>query len=304
MFERLVVGYAGDRPGRDAAALAAMLAASTGAEQTIVFPYHPALASVSAAVAEERVRGELRSLLGEQFPTGARYHWSSSSWPIHALHELAAYERAGLIVFGAAHERLERRHLSLMERVVHGSPCAVAIAPAGYAGRERRGISHIGVGFADSPEGRAAIVLASELAHHVGADVRVVAGAGISPALPRYEFASPSLPRVEAEIRAEVEVNLERVTHELAAHGLAIGALTTEVQSGDPSRILAEASDGLDLLVLGSRAYGPLRHALLGSVSADVMRAAHCPVLVLPRGIAPAHDGLAAEHAGECSSLP
>ena len=56
-----------------------------------------------------------------------------------------------------------------------------------------------------------------------------------------------------------------------------------DVRRGDPGRVLVDASRELDVLILGSRAYGPLRYVLLGSVSAEVMRAAHCPVLVLPR---------------------
>jgi len=36
-------------------------------------------------------------------------------------------------------------------------------------------------------------------------------------------------------------------------------------------------------LVVGSRNHGPVRRALLGSVAAEVMRSATCPVLVVPR---------------------
>lgn len=49
--------------------------------------------------------------------------------------------------------------------------------------------------------------------------------------------------------------------------------------------------DHLDLLVLGSRRRNPLRRALLGSVSRDVLRTARCPVVArrpvvaIPRGV-------------------
>jgi nucleotide-binding universal stress UspA family protein len=39
-----------------------------------------------------------------------------------------------------------------------------------------------------------------------------------------------------------------------------------------------------DLLVCGSRSYGPVRRVLLGSVSAALVRQASVPVLVVPRG--------------------
>jgi nucleotide-binding universal stress UspA family protein len=62
-------------------------------------------------------------------------------------------------------------------------------------------------------------------------------------------------------------------------------ALSAEprVFNGDAGRALVEHSESLDLLVLGSRGYGPLRSVLLGSVSSYVMRHAGCPVLVVPR---------------------
>ena len=53
---------------------------------------------------------------------------------------------------------------------------------------------------------------------------------------------------------------------------------------GEPAEALAEAASDLDLLLLGSRGYGPVKGTLLGSVSARVMAAAPCPVMVVPRG--------------------
>ena len=49
----------------------------------------------------------------------------------------------------------------------------------------------------------------------------------------------------------------------------------------------AAVADRVDLLVLGSRGYGPVRGTLLGSVSVAVVRAAPVPVLVVPRGVEP-----------------
>ena len=46
---------------------------------------------------------------------------------------------------------------------------------------------------------------------------------------------------------------------------------------------LVERSRDLDLLIVGSRGHGPVRRAVLGGVSGEVMRTAACPVLVVPR---------------------
>ena len=52
---------------------------------------------------------------------------------------------------------------------------------------------------------------------------------------------------------------------------------------GNAAEILAEASEQLDLLVLGSRGYGPLHSVVVGGVAGRVVREAACPVIVLPR---------------------
>jgi nucleotide-binding universal stress UspA family protein len=301
MLEKIVVGYAGDQAGRDAIALASQIATALDGALTIVFPYRPLLARETSEQAQERVESEVRELLGPIEP--AAYRWTPSSWPIRALHELAAYEDANLIVLGAAREDLgDRLQVSLMERMVHGAPCAVAVAPAGYAdgGRSTRGMSRIGVGFASSTEGRAAIAIARELAGRSGGSVKVIAGAGLEPALASYAFSSPALGEVEEEIYRETEQTLSRVCAELGeGDGIPI---EHETIRGDPAGILVECSGDLDLLVLGSRAYGPLRHALLGSVSARAMREAYCPVLVVPRGVA-SGDGRAEQQATGAAGL-
>lgn len=287
MFERLVVGYAGDRAGRDGVLLASRLAELTGAEVTVVYPYHPLLAEVTADVAEQRVREELGAMLGsDPLPDRARYRWTNSSWPICALHEMAGYEACDLIVFGAAPERIGRRHVDLMERMVHGAPCAVAVAPEGFAEGGAAAIRRVGVGFCDTPDGRAALDAAVALAKEAGGPLRVVAGCGLAGSLVAYTAISVGLPEAEEEVFHASNETLETLAQSFPPQERP----TVEVRRGDPGRVLVEASPALDLLVLGSRGYGPVRHALLGSVSAYVMRHARCPVVVLPRDASPSED--------------
>jgi nucleotide-binding universal stress UspA family protein len=56
-----------------------------------------------------------------------------------------------------------------------------------------------------------------------------------------------------------------------------------ELNDGSPAHVLRERSGELDLLVLGSRGYGPVRAVLLGSVSSALVRSAESPVVVIPR---------------------
>lgn len=314
MLEKIVTGYGGGQSGLDAIALACRLTQGIGGEIVVVFPYHPLLAEHPSEQVEERIRADVESLIasiesessvGEQskqaeqklVPEKVTYRWSSSSWPIHALHEMADYEAADLIVFGAAREGLgDRLHLSLMERMIHGAPCAVAVVPAGYSELPAQALRRVGVGFSSSHEGRRAIALARELARRSGATLTVVAGAGLEPALASYAFSSPALEEVEREMYEETEQLLASTCEELGADdGVPV---EHETVRGDPASVLVERSSELDLLVLGSRAYGPLRHALLGSVSARVMREAHCPVLVVPRTAAGGNEHPDEQRAG------
>jgi nucleotide-binding universal stress UspA family protein len=68
----------------------------------------------------------------------------------------------------------------------------------------------------------------------------------------------------------------------LRADGLEV---TGALLDGDSAGELAKASEHVDLLVLGSRGYGPLGAVVLGSVSSTLVRAASCPVVVVPRSL-------------------
>ena len=93
-----------------------------------------------------------------------------------------------------------------------------------------------------------------------------------------------------------VSVRTSRRTGDGVAAGLsAMTAVTAAVEhveraviSGDPAieLIRAAADRNAALLIVGSRGRGPVRAALLGSVSAATARHAHCPVLIVPPAVA------------------
>jgi nucleotide-binding universal stress UspA family protein len=57
--------------------------------------------------------------------------------------------------------------------------------------------------------------------------------------------------------------------------------LELQVREGSAARALLDASEGADLLVVGSRGHGGFAGLLLGSVSANVAEHAPCPVLII-----------------------
>jgi nucleotide-binding universal stress UspA family protein len=203
--------------------------------------------------------------------------------PPRAMHELAGDLDAGLIVVGSTNRGLADRVLlgTTAEVMVNGAPCPVAIAPHGWT---KRAIRTIAVGFVDTPEGRAALSTAHAFAARVGAHLRVVTvlhPAGGFDATRTQGVRTPRGAMLEGRHRTEVEAAVERAVAALP-EGVEI---ETEFHVDDAADVLLRISAHVDLLLCGSRGYGPLRAVLLGGVSHRLVREASCPVLVLPRGV-------------------
>jgi nucleotide-binding universal stress UspA family protein len=159
---------------------------------------------------------------------------------------------------------------TVAERLLSDAPCPLAIAPRGYADRSHGGVGLIGVGYDGSRNARAALEMAKELARAAGDELRII---GIAPGYAGVELPPPLEP-LRQETTRRVERALDAVSDDVAA--------STVVGSGDPAAYLEQAGVELDLLVIGSRGRGPIKDLLLGSVSADVMQRAPCPVVVVP----------------------
>jgi nucleotide-binding universal stress UspA family protein len=84
-----------------------------------------------------------------------------------------------------------------------------------------------------------------------------------------------------ARERHESHRLLQQHSATLREHGIDTTAI--QVQGATVETILREARRlHADLVVLGSHGHGALHRALLGSVSAGVLRHAPCPLLILP----------------------
>lgn len=313
MERKIIIGYQDTPQGRDALALGELLCESLNARPVaatvplvaMILPWSRQLMSESdlhAALYVETkepfavVRNRLMALGPE---TRAIADHSASA----ALYELATEERAALIVAGSSHRGTVGRVLlgSVGQALLHGAPCAVAIAPFGYAGRGEHRLQRLAVAFDGSAEAWAAFETAVILAGRLHAGLTVITVAEPE----RYGYAAAASVLAKAELhnfeheekQRVLDLALARIPASLTAEG--------RLLTGFAEAALSDASGEFDLMLTGSRAYGALKRTALGSVAGALINSAACPVMVLPRGIGMDPLGLAApEGAGVGEDQP
>jgi nucleotide-binding universal stress UspA family protein len=196
-----------------------------------------------------------------------------------AIYELADWEKPELIVIGSTRRGPVGRVLlgTLGNSLLSGAPCGVAVAPRGYADRER-GMTRIGVAVDGSSEGWRALSAGATLARRIGAPLRLLRV--MEP--PHYALEGLISRMSHEDYEAFKEKDAARV-FEFAAERAPDASLENVLLHGDPADALSEAAEDLDLLIVGSRGYGPVKGTLLGSVSSKLMSAAPAPVIVVAR---------------------
>jgi nucleotide-binding universal stress UspA family protein len=208
MFNNVVVGVGDHASSYDAIALAKHLVSANGRltlAHIYVFEAEPRLSAGYSREVEAAERERAAKLLqGARAEAGmpAAARWRGATSVGRGLRELVDRLEADLLVVGMSRQRLLARGLrgDTVRAALSGAPCAVAMAPAGYAQRPR-------------------------------------------------------------------EIRRVGMSHERSA------------------KQLARNSGSADLLVVGSRAYGPLGRLVHRSTYRKLSRAAQCPLLVLPRGV-------------------
>ncbi|GIF37296.1 universal stress protein [Actinoplanes xinjiangensis] len=281
----VIVGVDGAASSADALALGGW-AATTLQVPLVVAAVHPAPSAIGSGrvdaewisdrrAAAERALDEARALPGA---VEAEYRVIASSSAAHGLHDLAEQLSAALIVVGSAAAAPNARTFagSTAERLLAGSVCPVALAPAGMPAPPGT-LGRIGVAYVDTPDGRAALTTAARLADRTGTPLRLVT------VVARGDAARPFLLGADAE-RAFLDTARESYEEALrkAAESVPDVTVEWELRSGDVVESLAELDD-VDVLFCGSRGYGPARRVLLGGVSARLLRRARRPVVVVPR---------------------
>jgi nucleotide-binding universal stress UspA family protein len=139
------------------------------------------------------------------------------------------------------------------------------------------------VGHDGSEHAARAVRWAADWARRVRCDLHVLRTWTLSTA-PRPSTWSPGYVPPLTDFEQAV---LEELQRDVAALGLT-SAESCEVRChvlhGAPGRRLVEASRGAELVVIASRGRGGFRGLVLGSTADQVVRHAHCPVVVVRAG--------------------
>lgn len=275
---RVLVGFDGRDGGRDALELARVLAVASDADVLAVtaipygpLPVTPVLLQDGDIAGAEALLAEARERLGG---LDAETRAFGGGTPAGVLTVLAEKEEFDLLVVGSPHRGPIGRAMigSVADSVLPGAPCAVVVAPRGYADESHGPFGLIAVAYDGTPEAKTALQRAEAIAHAMNARIRLLTVVAPPVSIGIVGYVPPQPP----DPHKIVEEAMRSIDPKLSAE--------SEVLQGDPAHKLAEAAEhGVDLIVAGSRGYGPLMRVLLGSVSSRLVHEAPCPVLIVPR---------------------
>ena len=277
---RVLVGYDGSEGAKDAVSLARRLGGGVGAEYRLVnvlpFPGPPPVAGELLGYQEASewkaffVEAE-RVLAGHKVEHQVYVGGSAGK----ILNDIAENEDFDLIVVGSPHRGAIGRVVlgSVAEGLLHGASVAVVAAPRGYRDRDQDGFARVVVGYDGTSEADAALRAGVGIAGREDDELHVV-GVTTPPTAAPGPFAGP-VPSTLPDAREVVVRGLLSIGDKVDVRG--------ETLHGAVAPALAGFCGPDDLLVVGSRSYGPIARTLLGSISSALIRTAPCPVLVVPR---------------------
>ncbi len=190
-----------------------------------------------------------------------------------ALHDLAEQRDADLLVVGSSRRALLERAVTADDcgAPLNGAPCAIALAPRGYADAAHR-LVRLGVGY----DGSAQSVCAMSAA-------RALAARDAAAHIKALWVVSLQKVREEQPIPADWPGAIVELLHRCSQRLRELGDVDGAAAFAGPREELARFGNELDLLIVGSCSDGPIGRLVHGSVSNYLVGHAPCPLLVLAR---------------------
>jgi nucleotide-binding universal stress UspA family protein len=262
--EHVLAGYVDDAGGREALALARAIAEVTGARLTVAAVHSPERA---ASVVEAQAALEHAAALVEGVPADLIAHESRSA--SRGLSVLASRAHADLIVVGSppggAHGRINLGGTA--DHLLHAATQTVLLTPSGHtpSGGPRR----ISVAYVRRPQCDEAVTSAATAAVRLGVPLRL-----LTLALDGAD---------EDPLRDDLALAVRLAA---GSSGLHADEVQAAVGAGDDVAGAVADLDWAegDLLVCASSEDAPVHRVFLGETAFKLVRAAPCPVAVLPRG--------------------
>jgi nucleotide-binding universal stress UspA family protein len=287
MSRTYIAGYDGSDAAKAALRFASRLAAETGGEVIAADVYVQApfiagkgAADGAAAAIDEQLRKESEKRLAHSGVSETIRLSVGAGSVSEGLHRLAEDQDAALVAVGVTHHGKLGRVVpgSVGEHLLHGAPCPIAVVPADQGDAPVRTVA---VAYDQRPESTAALAYAEDLARRLGARLLVIAVHE-----PLIAYAAPGVPyysgEMDDDLRQRLQQRVDGLVQDLGDDLDAAGRVHTG-PAADTILRTCEQED-VDLLVMGSRGYGPVRSVLLGSVARALVDRAPCPVIVIPRG--------------------
>jgi nucleotide-binding universal stress UspA family protein len=287
MFKNVLVGVDGRPNARDAIALASRLIDPDGGRLTLAHVHSGELRpshAISPGLVREEQEASHKLLERERATAGVSAELISivAMSAGGGLHLHAEEQNADLLVVGSSSRGAFGRAMlgDDTRAALNGAPCAVAIASLGYA-KQSAPIAKVGVAYNGSPESRTALAAARRLAAQTTASVHALQVVAITS----YAYSGLIVP--------DLGETIEEMVKEANDHLKELADVDARAVYGLAGEELAAFGDQVDVLLVGSRSYGPVRRLVLGSTSDYLERHARCSLVVLPR--AGAADGAAGE---------
>jgi nucleotide-binding universal stress UspA family protein len=289
MANRVVIGYDGSEASEDAVAFGLTWCRSTGDVPIVATVYpeeHPlGIGRVDVEWATyvreqaEIIQDNARATVGD----AALYRNVASTSAAHGLADLADDVEAAMVIVGTTTEEtgLTRALLGTStERLLHGATVPVTVVPPGWRQSAPDRISSIGVAYVDTRDGREALRRAVRVALRIPARLTLYSVLGQSSE--RYSYL---VGRTDEQAFVDKARDSYGKALEFAAAGVPpeLEPRTVLLEGSVVESLTALGPDDVDMLVCGSRGYGPVRRVQLGGVSSPLIRRARLPVAVVPR---------------------